>query len=78
MTEYISLVDRFKYVTLWGMKTRVPLGQQGMGYPTNNELFHLLTAFVEELFQKAPRVCAYMTEIAMGAYFIMWLRGVIV
>ena len=59
--EYKSILERFKYVTLPFMKTRVPQSKQDEGFPDNNELFHLLTAFIEELFDQAPRCCAYVT-----------------
>jgi predicted TIM-barrel enzyme len=66
--EYKSIIKRFRYVTLIGMKSRVPLSKQGMGYPDNNELLHLLTAFVEETFQKAPRVSAYVFIVCLTFY----------
>ena len=69
--EYKAIAGRFKYVTLWGMKTRVPVGKQGMGHPTNNELLHLLTAFVEELADQAPRTTAYLIIVTAVIHIIL-------
>lgn len=71
--EYGTIIRRFKYVTLPGMKSRVPVNKEGTGlphsFPTNNEVFHLLTAFVEEFYDKAPRVAAYR-DIVVGVFII--------
>lgn len=67
--EYKRICDRFKYVTLWGMESRVPQHLL-YRYPRNNELFHLLTAFVEETYDKAPRTCAYVTIAAVALWGI--------
>lgn len=71
--EYHFILRRFRYVTLVGMKSRVPMAMQGMGFPDNNELFHLLTAFVEEFYDKAPRIAAYRditVIVAVVVYFL--------
>ena len=67
-TEYRSILARFKYVTLFGMKSRVPQ-EERYKYPRNNEFFHLLTAFIEEFYDKAPRVAAYrdICVLVLGA-----------
>jgi hypothetical protein len=74
-SEYYTICRRFKYVTLPGMKSRVPQNKAGTGlphsFPTNNEVFHLLTAFVEEFYDKAPRVAAYR-DIVLGAVIILF------
>tara|TARA_R110000803_G_scaffold37627_1_gene81173 strand:- start:191 stop:478 length:288 start_codon:yes stop_codon:yes gene_type:complete len=64
--EYRSIIRRFQWVTLPGMKSRSPAGE-----PDNNELFHLLTAFVEELFDQAPRTCAYLAQTSLVAWAVI-------
>ena len=64
--EYRSILRRFQWVTLPGMKSRSPAGE-----PDNNELFHLLTAFVEELFDQAPRTCAYLVQASLVVWAII-------
>jgi hypothetical protein len=59
LDEYKTLFGRLRYVTLIGMKSRVPAELVAQGHPDNNELFHLLTAFIEEFYDKAPRMAAY-------------------
>ena len=54
--EYLVIIKRFRWVTLPGMESRSPAGE-----PRNNGVFHLLTAFIEELYDQAPRTCAYIT-----------------
>jgi hypothetical protein len=71
--EYLAIFGRFRYVTLPFMKTRVPDRLIRQGYPDNNEIYHLLTAFVEELFDQAPRVCAYVAETLLAIYVIRLL-----
>ena len=72
--EYLSICARFKYVTLPFMKSRVP-PEELYKYPRNNEFFHLLTAFVEEFYDKAPRVAAYrdicVLVLGAGAYGVL-------
>ena len=58
--EYRSILRRFQWVTLPFMKSRAPAGE-----PDNNSVLHLLTAFVEELFDQAPRTCAYLVQAAL-------------
>jgi hypothetical protein len=74
--EYTFIASRFRYVTLPGMKSRVPQGKRGMGYPDNNELFHLLVACIEEFYDKAPRVAAYRDIIVAAAVAAYLLIGV--
>tara|TARA_R110000803_G_scaffold54585_2_gene111317 strand:- start:68 stop:352 length:285 start_codon:yes stop_codon:yes gene_type:complete len=64
--EYRSIIRRFQWVTLPFMKSRAPVGE-----PDNNELFHLLTAFVEELFDQAPRTCAYLVQAALVVWAVV-------
>lgn len=64
--EYRSILRRFQWVTLPFMKSRAPAGE-----PDNNELFHLLTAFVEELFDQAPRTCAYLVQGALVVWAVV-------
>ena len=61
--EYRSILRRFQWVTLPGMKSRAPAGE-----PDNNGIFHLLTAFVEELFDQAPRTCAYLVQASLAVW----------
>ena len=72
--EYRSIIKRFKYVTLPFMKTRVPQDKQDKGFPDNNEVFHLLTAFIEEFFDQCPRLCTYLTitGLSYGAAFSLY------
>ena len=69
--EYLSIIKRFKYVTLAFMKSRVPPSELHKD-PRNNELFHLLTAFVEEWYDQAPRVNAYLfiTTVMIGSGYL--------
>jgi len=72
--EYKLIFQRFRYVTLPGQKTRVPVGKQGMGFPDNNEFFHLIIALIEETYQKGSRICAYLTAagiVGAGVYNII-------
>jgi hypothetical protein len=64
--EYRSILRRFQWVTLPFMKSRAPAGE-----PSNNELFHLLTAFLEELFDQAPRTSAYLVQASLVAWAIV-------
>lgn len=59
LAEYKVIFGRLRYVTLIGMKSRVPQHRVNDGYPDNNDLFHLLTAFIKEFYDKAPRMAAY-------------------
>lgn len=73
LDEYKSIIGRFRYVTLIGMKSRVPAELVAQGHPDNNELFHLLTAFIEEFYDKAPRMAAYRDIaliVAAGAWAV--------
>jgi len=72
LDEYKTLFGRFRYVTLIGMKSRVPAELVASGHPDNNELFHLATAFIEEFYDKAPRIAAYR-DIALIAGVCGWL-----
>ena len=58
--EYLSIIKRFKYVTLPFQKSRVPADELYQ-HPKNNEFFHLIAAFIEEFYDKCPRCCAYLT-----------------
>lgn len=71
LAEYKVIFGRFRYVTLLGMKSRVPQHRVNDGYPDNNELFHLLTAFMEEFYDKAPRMAAYR-DIVLIALACAW------
>ena len=67
--EYKSILKRFKYVTLPFMKSRVSQEDRDAGIPRNNEFFHLLVSFVEEFYDKAPRVATYrdICVLVLGA-----------
>ena len=64
--EYRTIIRRFQWVTLPGMKSRAPAGE-----PDNNGIFHLLTAFVEELFDQAPRTCAYLVQASLVVWAVV-------
>lgn len=64
--EYRSILRRFQWMTLPGMKSRSPIGE-----PDNNGIFHLLTAFVEELFDQAPRTSAYLVQTGLVVWAIV-------
>jgi hypothetical protein len=70
--EYVAIVGRFKYMTLPFMKSRVPVNWR-FKYPEDNNILRLVTAFIEELFDKAPRTCAYLVETAL----IIWVIRVL-
>jgi hypothetical protein len=64
--EYRTIIRRFQWVTLPGMKSRAPAGE-----PDNNGIFHLLTAFTEELFDQAPRTSAYLLQTGLVVWAIV-------